>query len=193
MRTPMDSAQRADLQRRLAAAIFPNARGDSLTTFNGKDFRATPRIAFLVRDGDATQQSGETDILTLRSSAAHWGQIADQLEAHGPRVMPIDAAQVVGPTTVVDEMRITLPEGWHAHLPPGVTAASAFGRYESEYRQDGRELIIVHRLGGAEGVLPKERIGDLITWLRTLSKDRVSFIVIDHTAASGAAAGTARS
>jgi transglutaminase-like putative cysteine protease len=191
MRTPMDSAQRADLQRRLAAAIFPNARGDSLTTFDGKDFHATPRIAFLVRDGDATQQSGETDILTLRSAASHWGQIADQLEAHGPRKMPIDAAQVVGPTTVVDEMRITLPVGWHAHLPAGVTAASAFGHYESEYRQDGRDLVIVHRLSGAEGVLPKERIGDLITWLRALAKDRVSFIVIDHPAAAEAS-GTAK-
>ena len=85
MRTPMDSAQRADLQRRMAAAIFPNARGDSLVTFDGKDFHATARIAFVVRDGDATQQSGETDILTLRSAAAHWGQVADQLEAHGAR------------------------------------------------------------------------------------------------------------
>lgn len=194
MRTPMDSAQRADLQRRMAAAIFPNARGDSLVTFDGKDFHATARIAFVVRDGDATQQSGETDILTLRSAAAHWGQVADQLDAHGPRKMPIDAAQVVGPTAVVDEMRITLPEGWHAHLPPSVTAASAFGRYESEYRQNGRDLVIVHRLSGAEGVLPKERIGDLIAWLRALSKDRVSFIVIDHTAGAGAGAapGTAK-
>jgi hypothetical protein len=156
-------------------------------TFDGKDFHATPRISFLVRDGDATQQSGETDILTLRSAAAHWGQIADQLEAHGARKLPIDAAQIVGPTAVVDEMRITLPEGWHAHLPTNVTAQSAFGHYESEYKQTGRDLVIVHRLSGAEGVLPKERIGDLITWLRAIAKDRVSFIVIDHTTASAAA------
>jgi transglutaminase-like putative cysteine protease len=191
MRTPMDSAQRADLQRRMAGAIFPNAKGDSLVTFDGKDFHATPRISFLVRDGDATQQSGETDILTLRSAAAHWGQIADQLEAHGPRKMPIDAAQVVGPTTVVDEMRITLPDGWHAHLPANVVAKSAFGLYESEYKQDGRQLVVLHRMSGAEGILPKERVGDLIAWLRSIAKDRVSFIVIDHTTPATAGAAKA--
>jgi transglutaminase-like putative cysteine protease len=190
MRTPMDSTQRADLQRRMASSIFPNAKGDSLVTFDGRDLHATARIAFVVRDGDATQQSGETDILTLHSGAARWGQIADQLEAHGPRKMPIDAEQLVGPTAVIDEMRITLPDGWRAHLPPSVTAPSAFGRYESEYRQVGRDLVIVHRLSGAQGVLPKERIGDLVAWLRTLAKDRVSFIVIDRSASTPGAAKT---
>jgi hypothetical protein len=60
-------------------------------------------------------------------------------------------------------------------------AKSAFGLYESEYKQDGRELVVLHRMSGAEGILPKERIGDLIAWLRSIAKDRVSFIVIDHT------------
>jgi Domain of Unknown Function with PDB structure (DUF3857)/Transglutaminase-like superfamily len=180
MRTPMDSTQRAEFRRTMASTIFPNAKGDSLITFNGKDLHAEPRISLMIRDGDATQQSGETDILTLHTGAARWGQIADQLEARSPRTMPIDAATVVGPTSIIEETRITLPDGWRAHLPANVMAGSAFGRYESEYRQDGRDLVIVHRMSGAMGILPKDKIGDLVAWLRVLSKDRVSFIVIEH-------------
>jgi hypothetical protein len=46
-------------------------------------------------------------------------------------------------------------------------------------------------MSGAEGILPKERVGDLIAWLRSIAKDRVSFIVIDHTTPATAGAAKA--
>lgn len=177
----MDSAQRAAFLRRAASTLFPNAKGDSLATFDGRDLGADARVTMLIRDGQATQQSGETDILTLHEDAGQWNRLADELEARGPRHMPIDASAVIGPSASVNEVRITLPAGWRARLPQSVAATSAFGQFEASYRQDGRDLVIVHRLSGAQGILPKERIGDLVTWFRAMGKDRVSFIVLDHT------------
>jgi hypothetical protein len=107
--------------------------------------------------------------------------MADELEAHMPRHMPIDAARVIGPVSTVEESRITLPAGWHARLPDNVTATSAFGSYVVTYRQDGRDLLISSHVSGARGIEPKEHIGALIAWLRTMGKNRVPFIVIDHS------------
>ncbi len=184
MRSRMDSTQRAQVLRTLAGSVFPDAKGDSLIVFDGKDLRAKARISYVVHNGRASERSGETDVLTMNgngSGGGRWTQVADELEAKGPRHMPIDAAAVVGPTTFVSEIRMTLPEGWRARLPANVTAASAFGHYESSYRQDGRDLIVARRMSGAHGVLPKEKLAELVAWLRAIGKDRVPFIVLDHS------------
>ena len=191
-RNHMDSAQRSTYTRSFAAGVFPNAKGDSLVTFDGKDLQAEPRISLIVRNGEATQRSGETDILVLRDLSGHWTQIADELQARAPRREPIDASSVVGTTTTFTETRITLPQGWHARLPPDVTATSPFGSYQSTYQQLGQDLVITRRMSGAHGVLSKEHAPDLVAWFRALAKDRVPFIVIDHPAASAAASTEAR-
>jgi transglutaminase-like putative cysteine protease len=181
MRLHMDSVQRAAFLRNVAAAMFPNATGDSLVTFDGKDLSAEPKLSFVVRNGQATQRSGTTDILVLHDGSSRWSRAADELEAHTPRHMPIDAMRVVGPVATVDDSRITLPAGWRARLPENVTATSAFGTYTVTYVQDGRDLVITRRLSGTRGILPKEQVGELITWFRAMAKDRVPFIVIDHS------------
>ena len=177
----MDSTQRAAFLRVVAAGAFPGATGDSLVTFDGKDLKAEPRVSYVIRNGQATQRSGTTDILIWHDASARWGRAADELEAHMPRRMPIDAARVIGPVTTVEDARITLPVGWRARLPAGVTATSAFGTYESTYRQEGRDLIITRRTSGARGIVSKDHIGELIAWFRAMAKDRVPFIVIDHS------------
>ena len=179
MRQDMDSTQRAGFLREAALDAFPNATGDSLVVFDGKDHDAEPTMSFLVR-AQATQRSGTTDILTLEDPLAETAQAADELEAHLPRRMPIDAARVLGPVTMVRETRVTLPVGWRARLPQGVTATSLFGEYESTYRQDGRELILTRRTSGTRGIVSKDHIGELIAWLRAMAKDRVPYIIIDH-------------
>jgi transglutaminase-like putative cysteine protease len=180
MKIKMDSTQRAAFLRNAAGSLFPNAKGDSLVTFDGKDLSATPRISFTVVAPQATQRSGSTDILPMPSSTARLGQLADELQSHMPRHMPIDAGKVLGSLTTVSETRITLPEGWHARLPSNVTANSVFGSYTATYRQDGRLLIVEHRTSGTRGIYSKDHIDDLIAWYRAMAKDRVPFIVIDR-------------
>jgi hypothetical protein len=62
-----------------------------------------------------------------------------------------------------------------------VTSTSAFGSYVSEYTQSGNELRLSRKISGARGMLPPERIADLITWLRQVGKDDARFIVLEKT------------
>ncbi|HWZ59580.1 MAG TPA: DUF3857 domain-containing protein [Gemmatimonadaceae bacterium] len=181
MRAPMDSTRRAEYMRSVAASVFPDAQGDSLVVFDGKDLSATPRIAVHFHGGNAATRSGNTAILTLNSSTGtpQLTRLADELAAAGPRHLAIDAKQVSGDLNFVAEIRITLPVGWHAQLPANDSAASAFGTYVARYSQTGRDLVTYHRISGATGIYPPERITDLIAWLRAAGKDHVPFIVLD--------------
>ena len=182
MTTRMDSTQRGAFLRSMAAMAFPNAHGDSLVTFDGKDLSADPRISYVIRNGEASRRSGTTDVLLLHEGFGQLAQVADELEAQGPRRMPIDAAKVLGAVTILGETRIALPDGWRARLPVDVAAKSAFGDYASVYRQDGRDLVITHRLQGATGILSRDHAGELIAWLRAIGKDYVPLIILDHGA-----------
>ena len=175
-----DSTQRAAMLRNMAASVFPDAKGDSLVLFDGKDFKAKPELSFVIHNGRATQQSGNEDILTVHDRSQAFSRMADEIEARGPRHQPIDAARIMPDGSFSDEVRITLPDGWHAHVPPSVNATSVFGHYEAIYRQDGRDLVMIHRSSGTKGIFPKERVGDLVSWLRECAKDRVPFIVVEH-------------
>jgi transglutaminase-like putative cysteine protease len=181
VRTPMDSTRRAEFMRQMAGNLYPDAQGDSLVVFDGKDLSATPRIAVHFHGGQAATRSGPTAILNLAATggAAPFGRVADELAAAGPRHMAIDAKQVVGPLTVVGELRITLPDGWKARLPDSDSTTSEFGTYVARYSQNGRDLVITRQISGTNGVFPPEKIGDLITWLRAIGKDRTPFIIVD--------------
>lgn len=77
------------------------------------------------------------------------------------------------------EYRITLPEGWTAQLPAPINATSFFGRYESSYRMDGRDLIMRRLLKGqGAGVHPPERIAEVIAWMRAVAVDDHEFITL---------------
>jgi hypothetical protein len=178
--SPLDSAKRANFMRAFASRWFEGADGDSLVTIDGKDLRAEPKLSMLIRHGRATTSSGDTEILTNPlGSMSRLTATADEVERRTPRRFPIDARKVFGTSSSVVEARFTLPPGWRARLPKNVTATSAFGSYASEYAQDGRELRITRRISGARGVLPPERVGELVAFLRAVGADDARFIVIE--------------
>jgi len=179
--TQFGATERERITRAAVNMLFPGATGDSLELFDGRDLRAEPRIAVVVRDAQATSTSGSNDILTL--PIHNYGEIkglAAELEARGPRRFPIDVAAVAGPHEEAAELTLTLPEGWRAQLPPNVTAQSAFGTYRAEYGQAGRVLHVARTLIGRKGIEPPGRIGELIQWLKDMGRDDVRYIVLEH-------------
>ncbi len=180
---PFDSTQRANATRTLATRLFTGASGDSLTTFNGKDFAAVPRFRLLVSDDDALMHSGPMDVLTLPyQPPTDLADLANALAAQPPRKFTIDAASVIGPISTTKVFRLTLPDGWTVQVPKDVEAVSPFGSYSVRYAQNGREFDVVRTLSGTRGVLAPDRITDLIAWARTVSTDDAKFVVLQHAA-----------
>ncbi|HYT64521.1 MAG TPA: hypothetical protein VEL50_11500, partial [Gemmatimonadales bacterium] len=165
----------------LANGVFPGASGDSLALFDGRDLTATPLVAVTVRDAPLVSGSGSTRILTLPQSLPTFSLLRSvpELERHRPRKFPIDVGDVVGPLEIVSELRVTLPSGWTAQLPPGMSETSTFGSYRAEYVQSGRELRITRRISGRRGIAPPDSVDVLVAWLRAVSKDNVKFLVLE--------------
>jgi hypothetical protein len=168
------------LTQAMANGVFPGASGDSLSVFDGRDLRAAPVVTIRVRNAPVVSGSG-TRVMSLPQSIPNFSSLAlvSQLERHVPRRFPIDIGDVVGPIEIDAELRMTLPQGWKAQLPDGVTEESEFGNYSAEYAQEGRELRIVRRMRGNRGVASGEEVQKLIAWLRAISHDDVKFIVLE--------------
>ncbi|PYO34421.1 MAG: hypothetical protein DMD74_10775 [Gemmatimonadetes bacterium] len=164
----------------LANELAPGAAGDSLQIFNGRDLTAQPRISLLVRGARMSRPSGKSDILTLPLRNFASLDVVSRLEAHLPRRFPIDVGEVVGPVKLVGDFELTLPAGWTADLPPNVSETSEFGSYTAEYVQTGRLLHVKRTIVGRKGAAPPDRAQALIAWLRAVSKDDVSYIVLQH-------------
>lgn len=183
---PLDSAQRANLGNAIAGKLFEGAEGDSVTGFDGKDLAAPARMTLRIRHGKAAAPAGTTMILHMPlASMAAMAAGAKELEAMPTRRFPIDAGKFWGAQTSVAEYVITLPSGWHAQLPKGVSATSAFGTYESSYTETGGVLRLTRRLVGSTDVQPPESIGTLIAWLRAVAADDAKFIVLTRGSAAG--------
>jgi len=170
------------LAQALANGVFAGATGDSVTLFDGRDLQAKPLVTVAVHDAPVLSSSGSTRFFTLpsvvSSSSAVGTGLASQLERRKPRRFPINITAVVGPIELSSELRMTLPPGWKAELPPNVTETSQFGSFTAAYAQDGRELRVTHTMSGHKGIAPPESVDELIAWLRAVSKDDVKFIVL---------------
>lgn len=178
--TPLDSTKRVEFMRAIASSIYPGMNGDSLTTFNGKDLGAKVEYRIQLKGGKAASKAGQTVILSLplgnlEGMTTH----ADQLEAQGPRRFTISADAVFPPAVRETVMRVTLPEGWKAQLPAGVHAKSVFGEFQSTYKQEGRDLVIVRRTVGARGTYAPEQLAELTKWLREMAKEDTRFIALE--------------
>ena len=168
------------LTQALANGIFAGASGDSLSLFDGRDLQAKPALAVTVRDAPVLSGTGGTRIFTLPDALPNYASLGlvSSLERRKPRRYPIDIGDIIGPIEIFSELRMTLPPGWKAELPAGVSEKSKFGRYTAEYVQEGRELRVTRQMSGAKGTAPPEDIDALIAWLRAISQDDVKFIVL---------------
>jgi len=176
---PMDSTKRANSANAVAGRYFDGADGDSLIAFDGKDLAAKARATLLIKHGKATSSVGDNEIFTIPfGNMAGMVKMAQELENAKERKFPVDAEGILGNQTTLIELRVTLPAGWKAQLPAGVTAASPFGTYESSYAQQGRELIFTRKTVGARGVFPPGRVKDVAEWFRAVAKDDAKIIVI---------------
>jgi hypothetical protein len=178
---PYDAEQTEQFRDGFAAAWFKGARGSELEIFAGKDLAADPRVAVKFSGGQGVTMAGRTLALPLPiDNMANLGGLIRQLETAGPRLQPIAAQSVFGYAETLQELRLTLPEGWTVQLPESVEVDSPFGRYRKVYAQEGRELTVQRFIGGATGTLPPERIDDLIAFLKALTVDNARVLVIDR-------------
>jgi transglutaminase-like putative cysteine protease len=181
--SPFDSTQRSRFVGGVAGALLKGSTGDSLVLFNGKDLGAKPQFSIRLTKRSVLTHSGDTELFTLPITPPEdMANSAAQLEGRGARVFAIDARKVIGRVTGNTALRITLPEGWKVRLPRTVTADSPFGTYSAVYEQVGREFRLTRSLTGKTGVYPKERMGDLIAWMRTVGSDDAKFVVIERGA-----------
>jgi transglutaminase-like putative cysteine protease len=170
--------QRDRVALAIANNVFEGARGDSLEIFDGRDLSATPRVSAWIEADNVTQQNGADHIFTLPMPNYANRRIISTLESQGKRRFPIDVSQVNGPARSRYALDVRLPEGWHASLPPNVTASSVFGSYTAEYTQEGRHLRIVRTMTGGRGIEPPDSVGGLIAWLRAVAGDDVKYVVL---------------
>jgi Domain of Unknown Function with PDB structure (DUF3857)/Transglutaminase-like superfamily len=175
------------LKDALASSVIDGATGDSLSIFDGRDLHAVPQLKVRIDAPRAARRNGPNSfVFTLPLASSGNPSLVNRLEKEvGTRRYPIDVSAVVGPVTSSSQVTVTLPEGWKADLPPDVHAVSEFGSYDSEYAQNGRELSIVRNISGHEGVEPKEKLPDLIAWLKKLADDNISVIVLKTPGAGG--------
>jgi hypothetical protein len=178
--TKPDSAGRARMTLALANAIFAGSAGDSLQLFDGRDLAAEPRISVLIKHGKAASDAGGTEILTIPLRSYAVPNVISALEARGARKYPIDAEKVWGPRTEFEELKLTLPAGWKAKLPPSDSASSVFGTYVAEYSQVGNELRIKRSMTGAEGVQPATKYDELLAWMKKMSADDSKYVILEH-------------
>jgi hypothetical protein len=178
--SPLDSAQRVNAARGVARKFFSSGDGDSLVAFNGRDYSVPAHVNIRIRNANATTAAGPVQLLNNPfTTFARMATEADDIAALPSRRFPIDASKIIGRQTAITEYRVTLPEGWHARIPSGITASSVFGSYTTTYAQNGRDLVITRRLVGGTGVFMPSRVNELVTWLRAIGHDDVKFIVLD--------------
>lgn len=176
---PLDSTQKANAANSIASKFFDGAEGDSLVGFEGKDLRAKAHVSLGIKHGKAASSAGGTEIFTIPlGNMSGMTTAARELENAKERRFPVDAARILGNRSTFVEVRVKLPAGWKAQVPPGVAASSPFGSYESSYAQVGDELVIARKTAGATGVYAPNRIKDVAAWFRELAKDDAKLIVI---------------
>ena len=179
---PIDSTTRAAFARSIATRIYPGAEADSLQIFDGRDLTADPRVVLRIVRGFAGRATGNgrTVILSLPlPSMRGMADAAAALEANGPRLFPLDASKIIGPTATITEITLSLPSGWRVQLPPDVEVTGKWGTYTAQYRQEQTTLRVFRRLEGARGIYPPGELPDLCRWLRAVAQDDVSYLVIE--------------
>ena len=164
-----DSADLAQMARGMATTVFPEALGDSISI---TDLGERVRVGFLVRGGRAAQLAGPVVILSIpfegQAASVDFTPLIAELESRKPRRFPIDIGQVSSASSGELVYEMELPAGWRVQPVPDVSLSSAFGEVGRTVGQEGARLRLHQRHSGKRGVLPPERVGELVSWLRQL-------------------------
>jgi transglutaminase-like putative cysteine protease len=189
--TPLDDTRRAAVGRQIAQTIIGTDGGvdavvDSLVGFDGRDLTVAPDVRYRLRVTGASRLVGSTRVLAIpaamRGPARQFRTAVRELEAAGPRKLPIDGARIIPGMTTALEWRVTLPDGWTVELPPPVDTRSFFGHYASQWTLRGREVVLVRTVSGVRGVVGPERMIEVLVWLRTVGADDQEFLTMKPVA-----------
>jgi len=176
---PFDSLQTRRVSDALANGVVTGATGSNLRVTNGRDLQQTARLQVNVTGGRALQNTGRTALLQLPiSNMVSVGALVTEMESAKPRRLPIAASRVMGYGTAVEELELTLPEGWSAELPEDIVVDSPFGSYTKRFRQEGRVLRVSREVAGKRGTYAPERSGELLAFLKALAVDDASVLVL---------------
>lgn len=182
----LSASEKDQMIRSMADEVFPGASGDSLKTSDASDLTAQPWVSLWLRAPQAATRVGRARILTLPIPNLASPALVAQLEAELPRERSIDVELVLGPSVHSWTFQLTLPPGWVAELPSGVSETSKFGSYSAEYTQEGRAVRVRRELSGRRGREPAEAIDELIAWLRALAEDNVDYLLLRPADGEGA-------
>lgn len=179
--TGLDSTRKANLQKSLATRMFASdATVDSLVAFDGRNFSVPTKMTYVVKADNVIKNAGGVKLFSVngmfRSPGRAFKNLARDLEQRPARVFPIDASQILGQLETVTDIRLTLPPGWTAELPKDIVATSFFGKFESKWTQEGRDVHLVRRIQGQRGYFPPQRISEVIVWLKTVGADDYEFL-----------------
>lgn len=180
---PLDSARKATVMRGLLG-MLPGAQGDSIIAFDGRDLTAAPDYKIFFSGAKGVTMTGGLALFSFPWGVLPGAARVAALNRLGPRKTSIDAAMVLRSppsTRMVARMQVTLPEGWHARVPASVVVSGEFGEYATEYHQEGRVLTVVRREVSGQGILPRSRLPDVVSFFKAISADEENrTLVIDR-------------
>jgi hypothetical protein len=163
----------------MARVVFDQAEGDSLESFNGKDFSAPPIVRARISATGVFSQAGGLQLLTNPlKPLAFFARMAAELQKEPQRTNPIDLRQISAPTRTHSEVRIHLPSGWRATLPKNELVSGPPGTFEMTYAQVGDELRITRTIVGTRDIAPASRMPEIIEWLKAVGKEDSKLIVL---------------
>lgn len=189
---PDQSAQdRAEAIREYATDLYPSATVDSQRYSDGRDLTQPVQLTVWFTVPGVVGHMGTKYYFNLPIGRFYDADRLTRLDGEGPRIFPIDIAQVNSPSIYRRSLQVELPEGWTAALPPDVSVQGPFGYYRAQYSQAGRMLRVSREMGGLSGLLPPDSLAALRAWLRAVAEDKASMIVLSRgTGVDLVAAGT---
>ncbi|HZK78244.1 MAG TPA: transglutaminase-like domain-containing protein, partial [Gemmatimonadaceae bacterium] len=186
--TAPDSSRRKLVGRALAGQFLERPETDSLVAFDGKDLRSQAKVTTHVSKAKMISKAGE---LSLLANPVHpppsYPGLADLLDGMKDRKLPFDAKFFAPLSKNHVDVRIKLPMGWTATLPPDIRLDGPVGVYVVTYSQKGNELHIEKTSSGSGAVIPASRKPEIVDFLRKASADDGKLIPIKapiHSVAS---------
>lgn len=186
--TAPDSSRRRFVGRALAGQFLERPETDSLVAFDGKDLRSQAKVTTHVSKAKMISKAGELSLLVnpVHPPPSYPG-LADLLDGMKDRKLPFDAKFFAPLSKNHVDVRIKLPMGWTATLPPDIRLDGPVGVYVVTYSQKGNELHIEKTSSGSGAVIPASRKPEIVDFLRKASADAGKLIPIKapiHSVAS---------